>query len=126
VICVFSQYGEVVDINMIRDKETGQSKGFAFLGYMDQRSTILAVDNLNGSRVLGRVLRVDHVAQYKRKEGEEMSYNAAPEPFLVDDEPQPRHVDTVPADMDRDDPMYEHLLSKRKRKHKRPRVKQGT
>jgi len=65
VICMFSQYGEVVHINLIRDHNTGKSKGFGFLCYMDQRSTILAVDNLNGVKVLGRLIRVDHVHQYK-------------------------------------------------------------
>ena len=57
VICVMSQWGEVEDINMVRDKATGKSKGFVFLKYEDQRSTILAVDNFNGIKVLGRTLR---------------------------------------------------------------------
>ncbi|ETE62061.1 RNA-binding motif protein, X-linked 2 [Ophiophagus hannah] len=48
IICVFSQYGEIVNINLVRDKKTGKSKGFCFICYEDQRSTILAVDNLNG------------------------------------------------------------------------------
>ncbi|XP_052519338.1 RNA-binding motif protein, X-linked 2 isoform X2 [Budorcas taxicolor] len=48
IICVFSQYGEIVNINLVRDKKTGKSKGFCFLCYEDQRSTILAVDNFNG------------------------------------------------------------------------------
>ena len=53
----------------MRDKDTGKSKGFAFLKYEDQRSTELAVDNLGGATVLGRVLRVDH-ARYTAGEGE--------------------------------------------------------
>lgn len=65
VLCVFSQYGEIVNINMIRDKKTGKSKGFAFICYQDQRSTILAVDNLNGAKIRGRQLLVDHVESYK-------------------------------------------------------------
>merc|ERR1712126_204479 len=65
VICMFSQYGEPVHINLIRDHNTGKSKGFGFLCYMDQRSTILALDNLNATKVLGRTIRVDHVHQYK-------------------------------------------------------------
>ncbi|KAI8424463.1 hypothetical protein MSG28_002939 [Choristoneura fumiferana] len=60
IICVFSQYGEVVNINLVRDKATGKSRGFAFICYEDQRSTILAVDNLNG-----RTVRVDHCEQYR-------------------------------------------------------------
>lgn len=70
IICIFSQYGEVVNINLIRAKDTGKSKGFCFLCYEDQRSTILAVDNLNGIKILTRTIRVDHVQDYKvPKEG---------------------------------------------------------
>ena len=38
--------------------------------YEDQRSTDLAVDNLGGASVMGRVLKVDHT-RYERKDGEE-------------------------------------------------------
>lgn len=38
-----SRYGEIVDVNLVRDKGTGKSKGFAFVAYEDQRSTVLAV-----------------------------------------------------------------------------------
>jgi RNA-binding motif X-linked protein 2 len=78
-----------MDINMPRDKATGKAKGFAFIMYEDQRSTVLAVDNLNGATVLERTLRVDHVKNYKQRktkgedgewiEPEEQSMNAKPE-----------------------------------------------
>lgn len=71
LLAVFAQYGEIVDCNLVRDKGTGKSKGFAFLAYEDQRSTNLAVDNLNGAQVLGRTVRVDHVTKYKKKEEED-------------------------------------------------------
>ncbi|KNG87973.1 putative RNA recognition motif containing protein [Aspergillus nomiae NRRL 13137] len=76
IVTIFSQYGEPVHVNLVRDKETGKSRGFAFLKYEDQRSTDLAVDNLGGSTVLGRVLRVDHV-RYKRRDDEEEGDNVA-------------------------------------------------
>lgn len=92
VITIFSQYGEVMNINMPRDKETGKPKGFGFLMYEDQRSTILAVDNLNGANVLDRTIRVDHVKNYKEKrvknqageweDPEEQSLNAKPEMII--------------------------------------------
>ncbi|XP_006204075.1 RNA-binding motif protein, X-linked 2 [Vicugna pacos] len=73
IICVFSQYGEIVNINLVRDKKTGKSKGFCFLCYEDQRSTILAVDNFNGIKIKGRTIRVDHVSNYRApKDSEEM------------------------------------------------------
>ncbi|KAL7002917.1 hypothetical protein U1Q18_004077 [Sarracenia purpurea var. burkii] len=71
LLAVFAQCGEIVDVNLVRDKGTGKSKGFAFIAYEDQRSTNLAVDNLNGAQVLGRIIRVDHVNKYKKKEEED-------------------------------------------------------
>lgn len=56
--------------NNRRDKETGKSRGFAFLAYEDQRSTVLAVDNLNGMKLDGRIVRVEHVLDYRKKREE--------------------------------------------------------
>jgi hypothetical protein len=42
---------QVEDLHLVRDKGSGKSKGFAFVKYEDQRSTVLAVDNFNGIRV---------------------------------------------------------------------------
>lgn len=77
-----------MNVHMPRDKETGKQKGFAFVMYEDQRSTILAVDNLNGAQVLDRTLRVDHVKNFKQPktkgedgewiESEEQDLNAKP------------------------------------------------
>mmetsp|Transcript_74017 Transcript_74017/g.123607 ORF Transcript_74017/g.123607 Transcript_74017/m.123607 type:complete len:349 (-) Transcript_74017:28-1074(-) len=68
VTVVFSQVGEIVDINIPRDKTTGRSRGFAFIGYEDQRSTVLAVDNFNGAKLLGKTLRVDHCEKYTEEQ----------------------------------------------------------
>lgn len=46
-----SRYGEVVETNLVREKDTGKSKGYAFIRYADYKSTILAVDNFNGISV---------------------------------------------------------------------------
>ncbi|GFR43534.1 hypothetical protein Agub_g4411, partial [Astrephomene gubernaculifera] len=70
LLAIFAQYGEIVDLNLIRDKDTGKSKGFAFLAYEDQRSTVLAVDNLNGAKVVKRTIRVEHVDNYKKRKAE--------------------------------------------------------
>ncbi|KAJ2721068.1 RNA-binding protein Cwf29 [Coemansia sp. Benny D115] len=134
VICVFSQYGEIVNINLVRDKETGKSRGYCFLQYEDQRSTILAVDNFNGAKLLGRTLRVDHVKNYRQpgergEDGsvvlpEERVMNAAPRPIaemqredkekgaaVEDDEALMRE-----AGIDPEDPMAEYYLEKYKKK----------
>ncbi|KAK4157371.1 hypothetical protein C8A00DRAFT_11740 [Chaetomidium leptoderma] len=70
VITIFSQFGEPVFLKLARDKETGKSKGFGWLKYEDQRSTDLAVDNLGGAEISGRLIRVDH-ARYKLRDDED-------------------------------------------------------
>ena len=49
------RYGEIVDVNLVRDKATGKSRGFSFVAYEDQRSTTLAVgtSSLAGLRSKG-------------------------------------------------------------------------
>lgn len=73
IAIVFSQFGEIVDVHLVRDKITGKSRGFCFLAYEDQRATVLAVDNFNHAEICikyyfiicGRLLRVDHVREFK-------------------------------------------------------------
>ncbi|EMR64739.1 hypothetical protein MGN70_012795 [Eutypa lata] len=76
IITIFSQYGEPVFLKLARDKESGKSKGFGWLKYEDQRSTDLAVDNLGGAEISGRLVRVDH-ARYKPRDDED------PEEFKI-------------------------------------------
>ncbi|KAI1504865.1 hypothetical protein F5X99DRAFT_329490 [Biscogniauxia marginata] len=70
IITIFSQYGEPVFLKLARDKESGRSKGFGWLKYEDQRSCDLAVDNLGGAEIAGRLVRVDH-ARYKPRDDED-------------------------------------------------------
>lgn len=123
VITIFSQYGEVMDLHMPRDKDTGKTKGFGFLMYEDQRSTVLAVDNLNGAKVLERTLRVDHVKNYKQpkvkgedgewQEPEDQSFNARPQ--MIDDGGADSDSSaSTGADIDPEDPMRDYLLQKRR------------
>ena len=70
LLAVFAQYGVIVALILCRDTETGKTKGFAFLAYEDQRSTVLAVDNLNGATVAGRKIRVEHVDNYKKRKAQ--------------------------------------------------------
>lgn len=65
ILTVFEQVGTIDHINVVRDAESGRPKGFCFLRYVDQRSSVLAVDNFNAVKLFERTLRVDHVDDYK-------------------------------------------------------------
>lgn len=69
---MFEQYGEIYHC------EIKEARGYAFVGYADARSAVLAVDNLNGFNVDGRPISVDHVADYTYpldERGESTKYN---------------------------------------------------
>jgi RNA-binding motif X-linked protein 2 len=92
VISVMSQYGEVEDIHLVRDENSGKPKGFCFLKYEDAKSCVLAVDNLNGTKVLGRPMRVDHVENYrlpKHVQEKEDELNNAKEQSMVSSSSSP-------------------------------------
>lgn len=53
---------QIEDVHLVRDKGSGKSKGFAFIKYEDQRSTVLAVDNFNGIKVRGCIMGSERVS----------------------------------------------------------------
>lgn len=69
ILAIFSQYGIPTHLNLIKDKESGKSKGFCYLKYEDYRSCVLAIDNFNGISVLDKKLKVDHV-YFQLKDGQ--------------------------------------------------------
>lgn len=55
----FSQHGNLVDITVVTDRDTGASRGFAFATYSSPAEAQAAVDALDGFEVDGRELRVN-------------------------------------------------------------------
>ena len=54
----FSSYGEIEDVKLIRDRESGRSKGFAFITFATQHAAESALE-LNGKDLAGRGMRVN-------------------------------------------------------------------
>ncbi len=54
----FSQYGEVSSAAVIKDKFTGESRGFGFVEMPSSEEAKAAIAALNGKDVGGRTLRV--------------------------------------------------------------------
>jgi RNA recognition motif-containing protein len=54
---IFSRYGDVDSVRIILDRETGSSRGFAFVK-MDDNGAAVAVEELNMANFGGRPLRV--------------------------------------------------------------------
>ena len=56
---LFAEYGSVVNVNIIKDKYTGQSKGFGFVEMEKQAEAEEAIKRLDGSSVNGRNIQVN-------------------------------------------------------------------
>jgi len=62
---LFGQYGEVVNVNIIVDRYTDQSKGFGFVEMAESNVATAAISGLNGQEFDGRALRVDEAKERK-------------------------------------------------------------
>ena len=55
----FEEFGQVASCTIIKDKMTGQSKGFGFLEMPERSEAEAAIGNLNGREIQGRKLNVN-------------------------------------------------------------------
>ncbi|KAH9260226.1 hypothetical protein BASA81_001395 [Batrachochytrium salamandrivorans] len=73
ILCVFSQFGEIDDLNVVREAGTGRIR-LCLIKYEQFKSAWLTVDNFNGAELLSQRLQVDHhreSVKRRRKRGEE-------------------------------------------------------
>ena len=67
---LFGSVGEVVSVSLITDRDSGRSKGFAFVEMAEDAVAQEAVNQLDGREVDGRAIAVAE-ARPKREEGRE-------------------------------------------------------
>ena len=65
---LFEQYGEVAEVNVVTDRETGRSRGFAFVEMPSKEEGTAAIEALDQKDSQGRTLRVNE-AQPRQQQG---------------------------------------------------------
>ena len=55
----FESFGQVISTRIIKDKYTGQSKGFGFVEMLEQGQAQTAIKSLNGKEILGKQINVN-------------------------------------------------------------------
>ncbi|TVY35205.1 Polyadenylate-binding protein, cytoplasmic and nuclear [Lachnellula subtilissima] len=75
---LFEKFGDVTSASLARDQESGKSRGFGFVNFINHEHASVAVDDLNGKDFKGQDLYVGR-AQKKHEREEELrrSYEAA-------------------------------------------------
>lgn len=56
---LFTQFGEVLSLRIITDRDTNRSKGFGFVEMEDDKAAIAAIKANDGLEIDGRNLRVN-------------------------------------------------------------------
>ncbi len=60
---LFAEVGEVTDVHVVTDRETGRSRGFAFVTMGSDAEAARAITALNGTVLEGRALRVNEAEE---------------------------------------------------------------
>src|SRR6187549_1994915 len=66
---LFAQAGTVESASVIEDRDTGQSKGFAFVEMSTEDEAAAAIEQFNGREVAGRALKVNEARPRENRGG---------------------------------------------------------
>ena len=56
---LFGEYGQVDDVALITDRDTGRPRGFGFVEMPDDEAARKAIEEMNGKEIAGRALTVN-------------------------------------------------------------------
>ena len=60
---IFEAYGEIEDLRIITDRDTGRSRGFGFITFSSQDSGLKAIEERDGAELQGRALKVNEARE---------------------------------------------------------------
>lgn len=64
----FSQVGQVIDAVVIKDRDSGRSKGFGFVEYSSEEEANAAIEKFNGTEFDGRSITVNMARPQRPRE----------------------------------------------------------
>jgi RNA recognition motif-containing protein len=63
LIDLFEQVGQVTEVSVITDRDTGRSKGFGFVEMSDEQAARTAIERLNGTLLGNRTITVNEARE---------------------------------------------------------------
>lgn len=65
----FGAYGAVERVSIVRDRDTGQPRGFAFVEMTNASEATAAINGLNGTELSGRAINVNEARPREERGG---------------------------------------------------------
>ena len=65
----FSEFGDVKSVNVIKDRDTGRPRGFAFVEMRDEEAGRKAIEGLNEQPIAGRPVTVNEARPRENRGG---------------------------------------------------------
>ena len=73
---VFQKFGELLEVTVITDRDTGRSRGFGFVTFTSNDDATKAISKMDGTVMDGRTLTVNEARERQNKErGGNRSYS---------------------------------------------------
>lgn len=69
LVDLFSEFGTVESARIVTDRDSGRSKGFAFVEMSSDSEALAAIDKLNGTDQQGRAMNVSEAKPMAPREG---------------------------------------------------------
>jgi len=93
---LFESYGAVDKVNIITDRDTGQSRGFGFVEMPDSAAAKAAIQGVQGKELAGRTLTVDEARPREPRREPRQDRWEAPSPHRARDVQSVRNADGHP------------------------------
>ena len=65
----FEAFGQVLSVSIVKDKSSGQSRGFGFVDMPNNKEAQAAIDGLNGKEFMGQALNVNEARPRPQQRG---------------------------------------------------------
>ena len=65
----FAEFGDVKSVNIVKDRDTGRSRGFCFVEMHDKESGQQAIEALNDQEIAGRRVTVNEARPREKRGG---------------------------------------------------------
>ena len=70
----FARFGQISDVKVITDRDTGRSRGFGFVTFENEQDAEAAIETMDGAELDSRSIKVSEAKERERRPRYERSF----------------------------------------------------